>query len=94
MNTKNIIIYRINISIFIISNHNIITIASARLALGWPCSSASLARKLERWVALRGAWGEPSSARPHTYLSASWRWRSLRVSHPAPAQCGAPAAWV
>jgi len=45
-------------------------------------------------VALRGAWGEPSSDRPRAYPSATWQWRSLGVSQPAPTQCGALDAWV
>jgi len=64
MNTKNIIICGINNNIFIIINHIIITMASGHLALGWPCSSATLAHRPECPVALRGAWGEPSNTCP------------------------------
>ena len=64
MNTKNIIFCGISISIFIISNHIIITITNGHLTLGWLCSSATLARKLERPLALRG---EPNSARSCAY---------------------------
>jgi hypothetical protein len=64
MNTKNIIICDISISIFIISNHIIITMTNGHLTLGWLCSSVTLARKLERPLALRG---EPNSARSCAY---------------------------
>jgi len=72
MNTKNIIICGINISIFIISNHIIIPMTSGHLTLGLPCSSANPARRHEHPVVLRGAWGEPSSTRSRAYLSAIW----------------------
>jgi hypothetical protein len=89
MNTKNIFICGINISIFIISNHIIITIASRHLALRWPCSSDTLARRPERLVAFRGAWCEPSSARSRAYRAphgdvGCLGWanpRSLNVGH-------------
>ena len=78
MNTKNIIICGININIFITSNHIIIPMASRHLTLVLPCSSAILARRPEHPVALRGAWGEPSSSRPcaipehHVVMAVAW----------------------
>jgi len=84
MNTKNIFICGINNSIFIINNSIIITMTSGHVALRWPCSSDTLARRPKRPVALRGAWCEPSSACSRAYRAPHGNGGCLGWANPRP----------
>jgi hypothetical protein len=88
MNTKNIFICGINISIFIISNHIIITMANGHLTLRWPYSSDILTHRPECLVALKGAWCEPSTARSHAYRAPHGDVGCLGWANPRPLSVG------